>query len=80
MNSTNATNSANTATPRLSEAELDAVYTQFCHQMTALGEAQAPLFMARFALLAMTRIGDAAAVKQLVVQAAKDMAPVQAAA
>ena len=49
MNSTNATNSANTATPRLSEAELDAVYTQFCHQMTALGEAQAPLFMARFA-------------------------------
>lgn len=80
MNSTNVTNSANTATPRLSEAELDAVYTQFCHQMTALGEAQAPLFMARFALLAMTRIGDAAAVKQLVVQAAEDMAPAQAAA
>ena len=48
--------------------------------MTALGEAQAPLFMARFALLAMTRIGDAAAVKQLVVQAAEDMAPAQAAA
>ena len=76
----NSTNTSNTAAPRLSEAELDAVYTQFCHQMTALGEAQAPLFMARFALLAMTRIGDAAAVKQLVVQAAEDMAPVQAAA
>ena len=75
MNSTNVTNSANTATPRLSEAELDAVYTQFCHQMTALGEAQAPLFMARFALLAMRRIGDASAVQQLIAQAAKDMAP-----
>ena len=78
MNSTNVTNSANTATPRLSEAELDAVYTQFCHQMTALGEAQAPLFMARFALLAMNRIGDAAAVQQLMAQAAKDLAPTEA--
>ena len=68
------------STPRLSDTELDAVYTQFCHQMTALGEAQAPLFMARFALLAMNRIGDAAAVQKLVVQAAKDMAPAQAAA
>ena len=68
------------STPRLTDTELDAAYTQFCHQMTALGEAQAPLFMARFALLAMTRIGDAAAVKQLVVQAAEDMAPAQVAA
>ena len=71
-------------TPRLSESELDACYTQFCHQMTALGEAQAPLFMARFALLAMYRLGDAAAVQQLMAQAAKDMpkatAPAQAAA
>ena len=69
-----------TTTPHLTDTELDAAYTQFCHQMTAVGEAEAPLFMARFALLAMTRIGDAAAVKQLVVQAAEDMAPAQAAA
>ena len=66
------------STPRLTDTELDAVYTQFCHQMTALGEAQAPLFMARFALLAMTRIGDAAAVQQLMAQAAKDLAPTEA--
>ena len=66
------------STPRLSDTELDAVYTQFCHQMTALGEAQAPLFMARFALLAMNRIGDAAAVQQLMAQAAKDLAPTEA--
>ncbi len=60
-------------TARLTDAELDACYTQFCHQMTAVGEAQSPLFMARFALLAMSRIGDAAAVQQLVVQAAQDL-------
>ena len=66
------------STPRLTDTELDAVYTQFCHQMTALGEAQAPLFMARFALLAMNRIGDAAAVQQLMAQAAKDLAPTEA--
>lgn len=66
-------------TARLTEAELDTVYTQFCRQMTALGEAQATLFMARFALLAMNRIGDAASVRQLIEQAAKDMAPAQAA-
>ena len=64
-----------TTTPHLTDTELDAVYTQFCHQMTAVGEAEAPLFMARFALLAMRRIGDAPAVQQLIAQAAQDMAP-----
>ena len=34
--------------------------------------------MARFALLAMNRIGDAAAVQQLMAQAAKDLAPTEA--
>lgn len=62
-------------TPHLTDTELDAAYTQFCHQMTAVGEAEAPLFMARFALLAMRRIGDASAVQQLIAQAAQDMAP-----
>ena len=69
----------NTTATRLTDTELDAAYTQFCRQMTALGKAQAPLFMARFALLAMNRIGDAAAVQTLIAQAAQDMAPVQAA-
>ena len=61
--------------PHLTDTELDAAYTQSCHQMTAVGEAEAPLFMARFALLAMRRIGDAPAVQQLIAQAAQDMAP-----
>ena len=67
------------STPRLTDTELDACYTQFCHQMTAVGEAQAPLFMARFALLAMSRIGDAAAVQQFTEQAAQDLLATQAA-
>ena len=73
------TSTATASTPRLTDTELDACYTQFCHQMTAVGEAQAPLFMARFALLAMSRIGDAAAVQQLTVQAAQDLLATQAA-
>ena len=73
------TTTATATTPRLTDTELDACYTQFCHQMTAVGEAQAPLFMARFALLAMSRIGDAAAVQQLTVQAAQDLLAAEAA-
>ena len=73
------TTTATATTPRLTDTELDACYTQFCHQMTAVGEAQAPLFMARFALLAMSRIGDAAAVQLLTAQAAQDLLAAEAA-
>jgi hypothetical protein len=41
--------------------------------MTELGEARAPLFLARFALLAMVRIGDAALVQDLTDAAAADI-------
>lgn len=54
--------------------ELDACYTRLCQTMTALGEAQAPLFLARFALLAMTHIDDPDAVQRLVDAAAEDLA------
>lgn len=43
----------------MTDAELDAVYTRLCKKMTELGEASAPLFLARFALLAIEKIGDA---------------------
>ena len=43
----------------MTDAELDAVYTRLCKTMTELGEACAPLFLARFALLAIEKIGDA---------------------
>jgi hypothetical protein len=57
----------------MTEAELDAVYTHLCKTMTELGEARAPLFLARFALLAMVRIGDAAVVQHLTDAAAADI-------
>lgn len=60
--------------PTLTPDELDRVYTRLCHTMSALGEAQAPLFLARFALLAMVRIADAAAVDRLIDAAADDIA------
>ncbi len=50
--------------------ELDSVYTQLCSTMTDLGESNAPLFLARFALLALAHIGDAAAARRLIGAAA----------
>ena len=58
----------------MTEAELDAAYTHLCKTMTELGEARAPLFLARFALLAMVRIGDADVVQEMTDAAAKDIA------
>lgn len=58
----------------MTDSELDVVYTQLCKTMTQLGEPIAPLFLARFALLAVARIGDAAAARQLIVEAAEDLA------
>ena len=62
-----------TSAPIMTEAELDAAYTHLCKTMTELGEDRAPLFLARFALLAMTRIGDADAVQRLTDAAAADI-------
>lgn len=58
----------------MTEAELDAAYTHLCKTMTELGEARAPLLLARFALLAMVRIGDAGVVQRLTDAAAADIA------
>lgn len=64
----------NTA-PVLSDADLDAVYTLMCRELTACGEAQAPLLLARFALLAMQQIGDRAAIEPLIRDAAAGLGP-----
>lgn len=63
-----------TRAPAMTEAELDIAYTHLCKTMTELGEERAPLFLARFALLAMTRIGDVAVVQGLTDAAAADIA------
>lgn len=59
----------------LSADDLDVVYSDFCHTMTRLGQDQAPLFMARFALLAMVALGDRAMLQRMVQEAAADLAP-----
>ncbi|MDR3097970.1 MAG: hypothetical protein LBV73_12965 [Paraburkholderia sp.] len=57
----------------MTDSELDTVYTRLCKTMTELGEANAPLFLARFALLAVERIGNAQAALGLIDAARDDM-------
>ena len=53
----------------ITDSERDTVYTNLCHTMTRIGETQAPLFLARFALLAIEAIGDAAVAERLIAEA-----------
>ena len=62
----------------MTDSQLDAVYTSLCKTMTRLGEPQAPLFLARFALLAIERIDDAAVAQKLIDAAAEDLNPTSA--
>jgi hypothetical protein len=57
----------------MNDSERDTVYTQLCKTMTELGEAQAPLYLARFALLAMERIGSVEAALDLIAAAREDL-------
>lgn len=57
----------------MTEAELDAAYSALCRRMTDLGESNTPLFLARFALLAITEIGNAATVARLIQDAGQDL-------
>ncbi len=59
----------------MTAADLDIVYTQLCKTMTELGEANASLFLARFALLALDRIGDAEVGQALIAAAAEGLDP-----
>ncbi|MGK5011728.1 hypothetical protein [Janthinobacterium sp. MDB2-8] len=54
----------------MTDIELDNLYTELCHTMGGLGEQRAPLFLARFALLAMGVIGQADVVQDLLRDAA----------
>ncbi|RAR51878.1 hypothetical protein C7401_13541 [Paraburkholderia unamae] len=61
----------------MTDSELDTVYTQLCRTMTGLGEANGPLFLARFALLAIERIGDAQTCLGLIEAAGENIAAPQ---
>lgn len=53
----------------MSDAELDAVYGSLCRAVSAAGEAGAAALLARFALLAIGEIDDAARVQALITSA-----------
>lgn len=57
----------------MNAADLDTVYTSLCRAMTAVGEAQAPILLARFALLAIVEIADPDRLEQLIAAAAQDL-------
>ncbi|MEX3762318.1 hypothetical protein [Paraburkholderia phenoliruptrix] len=43
----------------MTDSDLDRVYTALCQTLTTEGEAQAPLYLARLALLFITELDDA---------------------
>ncbi|NTX32125.1 hypothetical protein HT746_34285 [Burkholderia pyrrocinia] len=53
----------------MTDAERDTLYTDLCRTMTRIGEADASLFLARFALLSIDAIGDTATVARLIADA-----------
>jgi hypothetical protein len=53
----------------MTESELDGLYGNFCRALSGAGEAHAPLLLARFALLAIEEINDAARVQALLARA-----------
>ena len=54
----------------MTNADLDISYTMLCRTMTELGEANATAFLARLSMLAIARLNDAAAAKDLIEAAA----------
>ncbi len=53
----------------MNERELDEAYTELCRALTLQGESRTLPVLARFALLAMHEIGDAARIRALVREA-----------
>jgi len=58
----------------MTDSELDDVYTALCESLSAAGEPGATALLARFALLAMVEIDDAARIRPLI-EAAAGRAP-----
>jgi hypothetical protein len=53
----------------ISETELDSIYGELCRAISQVGEANAPLLLARFALLAIAEIGDVERVQRILTSA-----------
>ncbi|CAB3636414.1 hypothetical protein [Paraburkholderia rhynchosiae] len=57
----------------MTDSDLDTIYTRLCKTMTQLGEANASLFLARFAMLAIHTIDDPAVALHLIDDASEGM-------
>lgn len=57
----------------MTDTELDNLYTQLCNTMTEIGEPASPLFLARFAMLAIAEINQPAVVQRLIADARETM-------
>lgn len=55
----------------MTEQQLDELYTQTCHAMTALGAEKTELFLARLSLLLMQAVDDPARIRALIASAAR---------
>jgi len=65
----------NDTTPAtLSAEQLDELYSSLCATLSRVGEAQASLYLGRFALLAMLRVADATAIRTMIADAAHGLA------
>lgn len=58
----------------MKDSELDAIYTRLCKTMTDLGADKMPLFLARFALLAIEQIDDPETCNRIVHDASDGLA------
>lgn len=57
----------------MTDLELDQLYTALCNTLGGVGEAQAQLYLARFAMLAMTAIGQPEVIRKLILDAAEGL-------
>ncbi len=51
---------------RMTEIELDEVYTEFCYRLSEVGDAKLADVLARMVLLLMHEVGDAARIHQAI--------------
>ena len=64
----------------MTDSDLDLVYTTLCKTLTAAGEAQAPLYLARLVMLCMTELDNPQRALSLIEAARLPVVPPTAAA
>ena len=57
----------------MNEQQLDEVYSETCNAVTAVGEAQSELFLARLALLLMRELDDPPRIREAIAAAREEM-------